>query len=329
MLVSPLPGVDRKHLHQTLDAVRESVSNLFTSGPREYYERLLAYLDWAADAVGRLDTLISSADLDRLVLTRRHDQLLAGLDNFTIGTTQRLVNQLVYTELRQRMEVFGAAVETLAQELQRWQLRGVPVVADSSFYIKHPDKLEQVDFGMLLDVTQHPVHLVVPMVVVDELDQLKESKDRHVRWRAGYTLAVFDRLFQQDTEHAVLREANALVQRHTGLRRGEVTAQLMFDPPRHTRLPINDDEIIDRALALEPLSGREVTVLTYDTGQATRARVAGLRDVKLSIPVGDEPVEQMTTTKKSPAKDRGLQVPVSRKDERADASANGTGRRAR
>ncbi|MFF4587231.1 PIN domain-containing protein [Streptomyces sp. NPDC001388] len=44
---------------------------------------------------------------------------------------------------------------------------------------------------------------MVPMVVVDELDQLKESEDRHVRWRARSTPAVLDRLFQQSTEQAV------------------------------------------------------------------------------------------------------------------------------
>lgn len=326
MLVSPLPGVDRKHLHQTLDTVRENVSNLFTSGPHDYYERLLAYLDWAADAVGRLDTLVSSADLDRLVLTKRHDQLLAGLDNFTIGTTQRLVNRLVFTELRQRTEAFGAAVETLAQELQRWQVRGMPVVADSSFYIKHPERLEEVDFCTLLGVTEYPVHLVVPMVVVDELDRLKEIKDRHVRWRAGYTLAVLDRLFQTSMDQAVLRNADAEVQRTAGVRRGEVTVQLMFDPPGHRRLPIDDDEIVDRALALKPLSGRDVTVLTYDTGQATRARVAGLHDVKLSIPVGDEPEEQTTANKKKPSSGgRGLQVPAGRTDGDAESTVSNSG----
>lgn len=300
MLVSPLPGVDRKHLHRTLGEVCQKVSNLYTSGPHEYYERLLAYLDWATDAVERLDSLVSSTDIDRLVLTKRYDQLLAGLDNFTIGTTQRLVNQLVSAELRQRTAVFTAAAETLAQELQRWQQRGMPVVADSSFYVHHPYKLEETDFAELLDITEHPVHLLVPMVVVDELDQLKESKARQARWRARYTLAVLDQVFQKSTEHAVLRQADAEVQRNTGVRRGEVTVQLLFDPPGHVRLPINDDEIVDRALAIKPLSGREVTVLTYDTGQATRARVAGLRDVKLSMPVDDEPEEQTTNKKKPP-----------------------------
>ncbi|WP_405591896.1 PIN domain-containing protein [Streptomyces sp. NBC_01092] len=309
MLVSPLPGVDRKHLHRTLGEVCQKVSNLYTSGPHEYYERLLAYLDWATDAVERLDSLISSADIDRLVLTKRYDQLLAGLDNFTVGSTQRLVNQLVSAELRQRTTVFTAAVETLAQELQRWQLRGMPVVADSSFYVHHSYKLEETDFAELLGITEHPVHLLVPMVVVDELDQLKESKAPQARWRARYTLAVLDQLFQKSTDHAVLRRADAEVQRNTGVRRGEVTVQLLFDPPGHVRLPINDDEIVDRALAIKPLSGREVTVLTYDTGQATRARAAGLRDVKLSMPVDDEPERQTTNKRKTPSSKRGVQAP--------------------
>ncbi|WP_416530801.1 PIN domain-containing protein [Streptomyces coelicoflavus] len=300
MLVSPLPGVDRKHLYKTLSEVCQKVSNLNTSGPHEYYERLLAYLDWAAYAVDRLEALISSADLDRLVLTKRHDQLLAGLDSFTVGTTQRLVNQLVSAELRQRTAAFTAATETLGQELQQWQLRGLPVVADSSFYIHHPDKLEDTDFSGLLGIRGAFVHLMVPMVVVDELDQLKESKAPQARWRARYTLAVLDRLFQKSTEHAVLREADAEELRTTGLRRGEVTVQLLFDPPGHVRLPINDDEIVDRALTVKPLSGREVTVLTYDTGQATRARVVGLHDLKLSMPVGDEPEQQKVSKGKSP-----------------------------
>nr|WP_237552877.1 PIN domain-containing protein [Streptomyces sp. SID5789] len=144
------------------------------------------------------------------------------------------------------------------------------------------------------------VHLMVPMVVVDELDQLKESKAPQSRWRARYTLAVLDRLFQKSTEQARLREADAEELRTTGLRRGEVTVQLLFDPPGHVRLPIKDDEIVDRALAVKPLSGREVTVLTYDTGQATRARVAGLRDLKLSMPVGDEPEKQEVSRRRSP-----------------------------
>jgi hypothetical protein len=56
-------------------------------------------------------------------------------------------------------------------------------------------------------------------------------------------------------------------------------------------LPINDDEIVDRTLAIEPLAARKVTLLTYDTGQSMRARSAGLNVHKLVSPIGDEPSE--------------------------------------
>jgi hypothetical protein len=54
-------------------------------------------------------------------------------------------------------------------------------------------------------------------------------------------------------------------------------------------LPINDDEFIDRVLAIQALAGRRVTLLTYDTGQSTRARAAGLRARKLTQPEKGEP----------------------------------------
>ena len=40
------------------------------------------------------------------------------------------------------------------------------------------------------------------------------------------------------------------------------------------RLPINDDEIVDRALSVQIISGKDLTFLTYDTNQAMRARHA-------------------------------------------------------
>jgi predicted ribonuclease YlaK len=121
--------------------------------------------------------------------------------------------------------------------------------------------------------------VLVPIVIVDELDRLKESKDKSVRWRAGYTLAVLDRVFADGIARARLRPGDVVLG-PDGLTRSEVTIELVFGPPEHVRLPGNDDEIIDRALAIEALADRKVTLLTYDTGQSTRARNAGLQVVK-------------------------------------------------
>jgi hypothetical protein len=64
----------------------------------------------------------------------------------------------------------------------------------------------------------------------------------------------------------------------------------VLDPPGHVRLPINGDELVDRTVAFQALAGPKITMISYDTGQSTRARAAGLRPVKIQQPrESDEP----------------------------------------
>lgn len=289
MLITPLPGVNRENLSKALATVWTDASNLQSSGWTNAYEHLLDYLKWASSAAGTLRHQISRADIDRLILTRRYELLLSGVGQLAGTDARRVVNDLVSLELDERVAAFEEAVQSLDRQLKRWSTPKVFVVADSSVYIEHPDKLEALDFATLCEVREEPIHVLVPIVVVDELDGLKQSKRQQARWRAGYTLAVLDRIFGVGTEVARLREADFSALDSGGIPRGEVTMELLFDPPGHTRLPINDDEIIDRALAVQSLAGHPVTLLTYDTGQSTRARAAGLRVVKRRDDAGEGP----------------------------------------
>jgi len=274
-----------------LGDVHTAVCNLWSGGgPGTAQDRLAGYLEWVTSTIRQLGSQVSAADLDRLVLTPGYDRLLAAAGTMT-GidiATQRVLNGLVSLELTQRVEAFDAAVKALDEQIQRWSRHGVFVAADTSFYIEHESKLEDLDFRPLLQIREDPVHLLVPIVVVDELDGLKKSKDPHERWRGGYTLAVLDRVFASSTGPAQLTPEDFSVLGSGGIPRGEVTIELVFDPPGHVRLPINDDEIIDRVMAVQPLAAREVTLLTYDTGQSTRARNAGLRVRKLAHPAKGE-----------------------------------------
>ncbi|MEV4058391.1 PIN domain-containing protein [Amycolatopsis sp. NPDC049688] len=294
VLVTPRPGVDRENLLRALQSARDAAFNLQGGGSGSAFDRLIAYLNWASDAVSVLHGQVSDLDLDRLVLTKRYEQLLAGVGNLAGTHTVTVVNLLVSLELKQRVEAFDEAIATLRRHIQRWSQSDLFVVADTGFYINHPVKLEEIDLAEVVDFYSGPIHLLFPMVVVDELDGLKQHKDRHVRWRAGYTLAVLDRLLQDGKEAARLRDADSEIQRTTGVRRGEVNVEILSDPRGHVRLPIDDDEIVDRAAATQtiacpPTIGRKLVLLTYDTGQATRGRRAGLDVRKLSQPLeGDD-----------------------------------------
>ncbi|GGW72151.1 hypothetical protein [Streptomyces xantholiticus] len=67
----------------------------------------------------------------------------------------------------------------------------------------------------------------------------------------------------------------------SGETHGKVVVEMVLDPPGHVRLPLADDEIVDRAVAIQGLAARDVRLLTCDTSQHTRGRAAGLKVTKV------------------------------------------------
>jgi hypothetical protein len=308
MLVTPLPATDRRNLRDALRDAHSAVSNIWSGGSRGAQGWLAEYLEWATDTLTRLGSQISAADLERLVLTPGYARLLSAFGTMTAtdNATQRVLNGMVRLELTQRVDAFAEAVKDLEHQIGRWAQLGEFTVADTSFFIEHPDKLEDADFRPLLNTGADPVRLLVPIVVVDELDGLKKSKTTRERWRARYTLAVIDRVLASPAEPGLLNPESLPAASPGSVPRGAVTLELVFDPPGHVRLPINDDEIIDRALAIQPLAARNITLLTYDTGQGTRARNAGLKAVRLTSPPDSETDAPGSTGKASAAAGREI-----------------------
>lgn len=290
MLVKPLPGTNRDHLIETLSGQRQRVGNLQGPFQGPAYGRLVGYLRWASQAARMLRNVVSPADVSRLVLTRRYDALLSGAAAGLAGSHQEaFLNDLITLELEERVADFNETLDDLAQVMDRWGQAGALAVADSSVYIEHSVKLLEWDFQQLCAVRDEGVHLIFPMVVVDELDGIKQAKDRDRRWRAGYTLAVLERHLPAGLGSGVIKEPDSRPLESGGIPRGAVSVEVLYDPPGHARLPINDDEIVDRALTVQLLAGRPVRLLTYDTGQAMRARAAGLTAVKLRAAAEAEP----------------------------------------
>lgn len=273
MLVTPLPGVNRDELLAALQNVQSRVENTRGRGA-DPVERYKAYLQWVDHASRALRGRTREDDIDRLVLTRRCWQL-QGMPGGATGPTGGLVGQLVSTELDERVEDLRRACETLKLQIERWSHDWVFTVLDTSFYIHHDATLGHIDFAPLVNAWRaERVHVLVPIVVVDELDNLKRQGKNQARTRARQTLRVLDEHFDPTTPTTV-QPAGPMLDSGE-LPRGEVSIEVVLDPSGHIRLPINDDEIVDRAAAIQALAGRPVTLLTYDTGQAMRARAAGL-----------------------------------------------------
>ncbi|MFJ1610790.1 PIN domain-containing protein [Streptomyces sp. NPDC088253] len=285
MLVTPLPGTHRENLLQNLRTLHTDAINLRGRGADTAYQALLDYLNWSSTAVRLLRGQIRGTDIDRLILTRRHGVLLDGVGHLAGSDQQLLVNGLVSLELDERVDELEQAIRKYEEVSKRWDGERRLLVPDTTVFIKHPAKIEDTDFAALLGGGPEPVHVLVPMQVIDELDRLKESKDKNTRWRAGYSLAVLDNRIRASGE---LRPANTASDTDDPPR-GPVTVEVLFDPAGHVRLPDEDDEIIDRAVVAQSLAGKTVTLVTYDTGQSMRAWSAELRVKKLRTDAGTGP----------------------------------------
>jgi rRNA-processing protein FCF1 len=282
MLIRPLPGADRDSLLKNLENLHMEVGNIRSHGHTQL-DLYNSYLSWVNESVRMLRHHVSPEDLERLVLTKRC-WLLQSMAGSAVGPLAVLVE----TEIDDRLTVLNDARGSLEEQIKRWSRPGWFVVADTTVFCQAA-KLEKLDLGEILGSRHDPVHLLVPMVIVDELDRLKQSSKKDLRWRAQYTLAVLDRVLSGASKTARLQDEDFSALDTGEIPRGEVTVEIVPDPPGHARLPINDDEIIDRALAIQSLSGRNVTLLTYDTGQNHRARDVGLKVKKLTEPIGEEP----------------------------------------
>ncbi|MYS20486.1 PIN domain-containing protein [Streptomyces sp. DvalAA-14] len=294
MLITLRPGVDARATRDTLHTIGMEAGNLRggTASPRpDANAWLLKYLAWATNAVAHLRYSVADADIDRLVLTPRYYALLSRA-GFAHGTTEApLFNGLVSLELAERQDAFETAVKTLNEHTSRWSGRAWPVVADSSFYLNSPEPLADTNLHKDLHLpAADDIHLLFPIVVVDELDGLKETGRNHGRWRAGHTLGRLDEAITTGTT-GILHPMRLGETVDDEAVTGEVTVEIVLDQPGHVRLPIADDELIDRAAMIQAIAGRQVRFLTCDTGQSTRGRMAGLKVTKLpsKASAGPEP----------------------------------------
>lgn len=271
MLITPRVGADRATVLQQLVQVKTDLSNVRSSGTTAE-DLFNAYLRWVANAVRLLRYQTREADIESLVLTRRYWTLQA-----MAGGPVGMVRDLVEVEIDDRLTVFEDSTRTTRAEFERWDRMGRILVAESPYH-QHPQKLDEVDLSKVLESRDAPIGLVVPMVVIDELEKQKRSSDKNLRGRARATLAIVERVARHGGAGR-LREADFSPIDKGGIPSGGIWLDVLFDLPGHVRLAINDDEIVDRALSVQILSGKDVTFLTYDTNQALRARHAGLTNV--------------------------------------------------
>ncbi|MDO3700296.1 PIN domain-containing protein [Micromonospora sp. C28SCA-DRY-2] len=179
-----LPGVDRNNLHASLASLLNTATIIRGGTSRPMMRPVFSYLDWANEVRRQLRNQGSAADLDRLAPADRYQLLLstaASLQGDQLDA-ERVLNGLLAMELDERISAFTEANAGVKSQVKQFERAGRPVVLDSNVHLHHPQKLEELDLAPALGTRYDPIHILVPMIVVDEL-ALKQHSKAHNRSR--------------------------------------------------------------------------------------------------------------------------------------------------
>jgi hypothetical protein len=253
-------------LAQTIDALRNCAQAL--QGVLGARDSLDAYLGWVDETYRQLGNWLLPEQVEQLVETPRYwaVQRMEHVDQ-----TQARLNQLIRREVDSRRRVFEELLTELEGTQRRWQRgTGLIVVPDTNVLLHHRQEFQDIAWPEAVG-WRGDINLVIPLVIVTELDRHKRSSKAQIRTRARLTLRTLNELLPEPAAYIELRAAD---EHHR-----KTTLELLVDPLHHERLTEPDNEIIDRALYVAELSGRPGCIATFDTGMRLQAKAHRLRTI--------------------------------------------------
>lgn len=222
------------------------------------------FLTWCEDqARPQLESLFAPGEelLDELEVS--YSRINNAVSNSPVSGIRRL-NAMLSREYRDWSERLGQVLVDLDRQKQLMMWPGRPVVLDTSVLME-AEPFATLDWhGVHPVLSGIPIRLVVPILVIEELDDLLHDRNAERRQKARAATRALRELHKtKPTEPAVLTEQPPGQQ--------PVTIEVLMDGDWHQRRPNNDAEIIDQALMLQDLIGRPVLLTTCDLHMMYRA----------------------------------------------------------
>lgn len=283
MTIRALPGTSSSRLIEQIEGAHTGLINV-RGQAHTAFDLYNAYRGWANEQVRMLRHTLTPAALDQIVTTRRHWALVA-LDPTTMGNA---LAPFVESEIDDQTQVIEAELAALLRALDLYSTVDALVAPDTNVYAKGIVPWDHVPWERHANAGEKHLRLVIPMLVIDELDRLKDrgpnekGKDDglSVRNRSRRSLHTMEQLFRNPDDPVVLTTGGVTV-----------TASVVFDDFGHQRLPDADDEIVDRVRKAADLGARPATIVSDDFGMRFRARMAGLRAAEPWAPTPTSPAD--------------------------------------
>ena len=225
------------------------------------------YLSWTEEAERLLGNVLDAEVVSDLVHTQRYWTLRTAT-----GELPRLV-ALVLAEADSRRRVLEEAGAALQRERLRW--KGQParlVVPDTNMFLQADAPFEAIDWHAAL-ASQGDIRLVVPHVVVYELDRLKRQGNSTTARLARASLRWLAANLPDDPNGPPAKVAGGGSEPQTTIE--------VYVPAGPSRPEDADGVIIRFARQLGRISGMPTVLVTRDLGMRLRAVALGVDAVQL------------------------------------------------
>jgi hypothetical protein len=234
--------------------------------------RLITFLTWCADqAHPNLESLFDADEELLGELESAYRRLI-----FARVMSQRQLNGMLnrqYSKWEQRLE----RIEDELQAQKRLvSSPGHPIVLDTSVFMEGEPFRTFGWHALSPALASGPIRLLVPVLAVDELDDLMHGRRAERREKAQAAAEELRQVYgAKPTEPAPLPG------------QADVTIEVLLDGDGHQRRSSNDAEIIDQALRVHELTGKAALLAACDHRRLRRAAAVGLPAVRM--PTSDAP----------------------------------------
>ncbi|XVV12615.1 PIN domain-containing protein [Actinoplanes sp. CA-131856] len=214
------------------------------------HQLLSHYVSWVRESEIQLRQVFADTEVVDKLFTPRHWHLRANgvAEDLAIGPG------VFHDEFDAQRRMLQEVVDNLSGFLELADRPGKVCVLDTNT-IMHWRPFNEVTWPQEIGVKQ--VRLMIPLLVLDELDEKTYSGNKQLAGRAEKRLILLDQHLE-----AAVKGASAV--------REGVTVEILRDPADHRRNPDADYEILNRAEFVQQVCDDAVRVVSGDRGMRVR-----------------------------------------------------------
>lgn len=244
-------------------------------GSGAYGQELLnRWREWSSQALLRGARILSGAGTSRVLLGDRFELL----HMITLRDQWATINSLIDAELELRIE----ALKMTISEIESFEksLSDLAIVLDTSVMMNAGPRIARIMWDNVTDELTSHASFVVPIRVVEELDNLKDRGSSQQKKEAQNALKWLDETVRGRTAPAPFPPALEKSDTEPGSHAGDARIRVLVDELSRVALADGDRDIIDRALQLKPYA-KKIVLVTMDYAMTFRAKTLGLDAIRL------------------------------------------------